>query len=158
MTEHTELPLDPDAPTTAAEEAEAATLMRSLADDAPHETADFARALKAAHSPAALPEDLHRALIAKHVHAPPARGQLVRITFAASFAVWAAAAAWVFYARFQSARFDEEEASAMRRSRTTAALFSEPFRTGERSARIDRIAMARAEDYRRNRYGAWGIR
>ncbi len=156
MTEHPELPLDPDAPATEAEAREAAALTNALDSGAEHASADFARALKAAHSPASLPGPDHQALVEKHAAASPSRGKLVRATFAVSFATWAAAAAWVFYARYQSARFDTDLSA--QRSRSTAPLFSEPFRRGERSARIDRIALARAEDYRGNRYGSWGVR
>ena len=44
------------------------------------------------------------------------------------------------------------------KARTTQPLFSEPFRTGEASARIDRIASARASDFRDNRFTKWGVR
>jgi hypothetical protein len=44
-------------------------------------------------------------------------------------------------------------------ARSTQALFDAPFaRTGGESARIDRIAMARAQDYRDNQFAAWGVR
>jgi hypothetical protein len=41
---------------------------------------------------------------------------------------------------------------------STASLFSEPFETGETTARIDLIASARGRDLRDNRYAAWGVR
>jgi hypothetical protein len=44
------------------------------------------------------------------------------------------------------------------RVRSTQPLFDEPFRSGETSARIDRIALARAADYRDNRFAKWGVR
>ncbi len=47
------------------------------------------------------------------------------------------------------------------RSRSTDDLFdpAEKFPvSGEESARIDRIALARASDLRQNRYAAWGVR
>jgi hypothetical protein len=44
------------------------------------------------------------------------------------------------------------------KARTTQPLFSEPFKAGETSARIDRIASARAADFRDNRFTKWGVR
>jgi hypothetical protein len=49
----------------------------------------------------------------------------------------------------------------MNRSRSTMDLFDPvmPFaRTGGQSARIDRIAGARAAELRENRFVAWGVR
>lgn len=44
-------------------------------------------------------------------------------------------------------------------TRSTAELFDAPFaRQGGESARIDRIATARASDLRQNRYAMWGVR
>ena len=41
----------------------------------------------------------------------------------------------------------------------TQPLFDEPFeKTGSKSAQIDRIAMARAGDYRKNQFSRWGVR
>jgi hypothetical protein len=46
-----------------------------------------------------------------------------------------------------------------KRARSTAELFDAPFaRQGGESARIDRIASARASDLRENRYAMWGVR
>ena len=47
------------------------------------------------------------------------------------------------------------------RARSADALFdaTTPFpRHGEESARIDRIASARAADLRQNRFAAWGVK
>jgi len=52
-------------------------------------------------------------------------------------------------------------ATALIRARSTEELFdaATPFpRSGEESARIDRIAAARASDLRANRFAAWGVR
>ena len=44
-------------------------------------------------------------------------------------------------------------------SRSTQALFSDRFApTGGETARIDRIAMARAADLRDNEFAKWGVR
>jgi hypothetical protein len=53
------------------------------------------------------------------------------------------------------------DASAMIRARSAAGLFdaSTPFpKSGGESARIDRIAAARATDLRANRFAKWGVR
>lgn len=44
------------------------------------------------------------------------------------------------------------------RVRSTQELFDEPFRSGEAAARIDKIAVARASDYRDNRFAKWGVK
>jgi hypothetical protein len=44
------------------------------------------------------------------------------------------------------------------RARSTQELFREPFKAGESSARIDRIASARASDLRNNHFARWGVR
>jgi hypothetical protein len=50
-------------------------------------------------------------------------------------------------------------AASLTPTRSTQALFDEPFaRTGGQSARIDRIASARAADLRENRFARWGVR
>ena len=44
------------------------------------------------------------------------------------------------------------------RARSTQPLFDEPFKVGDASARIDKIAVARASDFRGNRFAQWGVR
>jgi hypothetical protein len=49
--------------------------------------------------------------------------------------------------------------AAFASSRSTQSLFPEPFAsTGGETARVDRIAMARAADLRDNEFARWGIR
>jgi hypothetical protein len=44
-------------------------------------------------------------------------------------------------------------------SHSTQSLFPEPFAgTGGQTARVDRIAMARAADLRENEFARWGVR
>jgi hypothetical protein len=42
-------------------------------------------------------------------------------------------------------------------SRSTAALFSERFAPGHATERIDRIAVARERELRKNRFASWGV-
>ncbi len=50
------------------------------------------------------------------------------------------------------------DASALRYARSTQPLFHEPFAArGGASARVDRIASARAEDLRENRFAQWEV-
>jgi hypothetical protein len=47
--------------------------------------------------------------------------------------------------------------TALALSRSTAELFPEGIpRSGGTSVRVDRIAYARAQDYRQNRFARWG--
>lgn len=149
--------LDPDTPVSAAEQAEAEALRNALETGRENNAGAFANALRlGAHSGELSPE-ANRALIADSMKsAPPAHGRLIRATFGGALVVWAAAAALVLYARSQSARFDGE--GEPRQARSTTPLFSEPFRVGQKSARIDRIAIARADDFREDRFGRWGVR
>ena len=112
-------------------------------------------ALRAAWSPRELPAEEHRAIVARaleggKVVAFRRRTTLVRVAFATT--VLAAAAAVLVYV----GRPPNEAPIA--RSRSTQPLFSEPFKSGEASARIDRIAIARAADHRDNRFAKWGVR
>jgi hypothetical protein len=50
------------------------------------------------------------------------------------------------------------EDGALRKARTTQPLFDEPFHAGETSARIDKIAIARAADYRDNYFAKRGVK
>lgn len=110
-------------------------------------------ALRNAWDPKGLPPDEHRAIVARALEArvvPLRRSNVVRITFTAS--ALAIAAAVVLYV---SAPPRE---TPMARSRSTQDLFTEPFKSGETTARIDKIAYARASDYRDNRFAKWGVR
>ena len=123
-------------------------------------------ALRAAWCPAPLAEAEHRAIVEKAVGAGvareddgpsnvvplrPRRTRLAVVTtttvlaFAASIIVWITSA-------------PSESEAPLARARSTQSLFDEPFKAGETSARIDRIAVARASDYRDNRFAKWGVR
>lgn len=53
---------------------------------------------------------------------------------------------------------DQRTMAPLARARSTQPLFDEPFKPGETSARIDKIAIARATDFRDNRFAKWGVR
>jgi hypothetical protein len=113
-------------------------------------------ALRAAFCPKDLSAEEHRAIIARAlgttVASGPARPKtnVIRIAFTSSALAIAAAIALYLSAPPKEA--------PMARSRSTQPLFSEPFKAGETSARIDKIALARASDYRDNRFAKWGVR
>lgn len=117
-------------------------------------------ALRAAIAPTPLPASEHDAIVARvfegaaRREAP--RGRVIRVAFGVS-AVLAVAAAVLLWIRRPETP-EPRGASALINVRSTQPLFDEPFRTGEASARIDRIAMARSSDLRENRFSRWGLR
>ncbi len=127
------------------------------------DAAHLARALRAAFSPTALDEASHQAIIdaalakmpARVVAIGGARSRVIRVAFGVMTGGLALAASIVFVVT--SAPLHVSEAP-LAQARTTQPLFSEPFKPGETSARIDRIASARASDFRDNRFTKWGVR
>ena len=130
----------------------------------------FAHALRSAFAPAAIDADVHRAMVDAALARMPAtkmpaevvpirvrvaRPALVRVAFGLVTGGLALAAS-VFLVVTSAPTHGTE--SPLARARTTQPLFSEPFRPGETSARIDRIASARASDFRDNRFTKWGVR
>jgi hypothetical protein len=124
--------------------------------------------LRAAWSPADLSEAEHHAIIAKAIGAPGVKGKVVSITAAraqtrtmrlvvvTTTSVLALAASIIVW--IGTAPPNQSEAP-LAKARSTQPLFGEPFKAGENtSARIDKIAMARASDYRDNRFAKWGVR
>jgi len=153
-----------DLPMSAEEIAVAEELRVALEDGA--RAPEIVTALRAAWSPTALAEAEHRAIVEKAVgggvarqdDAPsnvvPLRPHTMRravvttttvLAFAASIIVWITSA-------------PSQSEAPLARARSTQSLFDEPFKAGESSARIDRIAGARASDYRDNRFAKWGVR
>jgi hypothetical protein len=141
----------------AAEELRNALEGRSTRPDAAG--AELAVALRSAWNPSELTEAEHRAILARCV-SPPAqvlafrrRAPAMRVVVIATSSVLAVAASIVVWiATAPSAE------APLAKARSTQPLFDEPFRAGETSARIDRIAIARASDYRDNRFAKWGVR
>lgn len=164
--------------TPSAEEQALAALLRDALDPthASHErrerlaegasTVQLAQALRAAFAPAALDADDHRAILdaalakmpeqrGSNVVALRRRATVARVAFGFVAGGLALAASVVFVVT--SAPGPGSEAP-LAKARTTQPLFSEPFKAGETSARIDRIASARAADFRDNQFTKWGVR
>lgn len=148
---HAEL-LD-ELPRSGEETAMAEELRDALARGAPPEVVT---ALRAAWSPHALDERDHHALVeaavgGERANVLPFRRPQRGVAFVGgALALAAAIAFWI--------GAPSNDAAPLARTRSTTPLFNEPFRDGEGSARIDRIAIARAADYRDNRFSSWGVR
>jgi hypothetical protein len=160
--------LDPDAPATAEEAAEAEALRDALEREAPNAKADLARALSLSNAPRTIAEGDHKGIVeeailrgeARRARSHQRRG---RATFAVATGLALAAAVALTLGRMS---FDSVALPASATAvaplvpvRSTQPLFREPFaRVGGESARIDRIASSRAADLRDNRFAAWGVR
>jgi hypothetical protein len=157
-------PDDPDAPPSEEEIAQSDALRRALDDPSiPNEAADLARAASLAHAPRPIDRAEHRRIVDSALGRRPASrgGLLIRVSFGAGAALaLAAGVAIVMGPVGGEAPTSSATASArMIPVRSTQSLFDEPF--GARSsgsARIDRIAMARASDFRENEFSRWGAR
>ena len=158
-----------DVTPTAEEQEYALALREALAvERAPREadqaTIHLAHALRMAHAPRAIDPAEHRRLVDAALATMPAakkndvpatrRDNVVRIAFGALAGGLALAASIVLVVTSAPSHGEAPLAKA----RTTQPLFSEPFKAGETSARIDRIASARALDFRDNRFRKWGVR
>lgn len=150
-------------------EVEAARALRDSLQDAsiPSAGAELARALGAAWAPKEISEQEHRAIVAKALEGMPKRepARVVALGRARSVRIAAAVvtgglalAASVFFLLQPKALQPSPGEAPLARARSTQPLFGEPFKPGEASARIDRIASARASDYRDNRFAKWGVR
>jgi hypothetical protein len=154
---------DPDAPASEQERAAADELREALGDPRrPSDDADLARALSSAWSPRDLPAGEHRALVERALerHRQVRRsGRVIRVSFGVG-AIVALAAGVLLVLR--TSRLDEPRVrveAGLVASRSTQALFPDRFApAGGETARIDRIAMARAADLRDNEFAKWGVR
>jgi hypothetical protein len=164
-----------DAAPTAAERRAAEHLRDALeADSEDGEAAELCRALRLAYRPGEIDPEWNEALIRKTLRNRASGAGAGRRAFAfvgaALVGVSAMAAGVALMLRAASEHDPMEYASKapaaavhepLIRSRSTAELFdpSTPFpRSGGESARVDRIAGARASDLRANRFAAWGVR
>ena len=145
---------DPDAPPSEEELAESQRLREAL-DDASkdHPDAELLRAVQSAARPKLLPDaELERAVAGSLGKPSSSGGVVIRVVFGAGLLVAAAAVAIVYL------KTPHEAPEALVRVRSTQSLFSERFEArGGESARIDRIAMARAADLRENHFARWGV-
>lgn len=152
--------VDDEPPPTADELAEAARLRDALeaADDA-HPLAALALATRAAANPSDLAPGRAEALAAAAVAPRPGdatRVRRLRGAFASATATLALAAGTVLALR------TPPEPAHLRAARSTEPLFVVPAGTDEAprtsTARIDRIAVARSDDFRDNRFARWGVK
>ncbi|HEX8790148.1 MAG TPA: hypothetical protein VF765_04300 [Polyangiaceae bacterium] len=125
-----------------------------------HELPDpeLARVLRAAWSPDDLSVEEHRKLVAQAI--APRRSKVVRVSFGASAILALAASVLLAVWTDRGPRPGPPSVGpTLSLSRSTQSLFAQPFapRGGE-SARVDRIAMARAADLRENQFAKWGVR
>jgi hypothetical protein len=166
---------DPDEP-VAEEEREAAEQLRAALERGEHGRGDHGElieALRAASGPESLSARRHDDILSRALGAagPSAsnvvdlaakrRGKVAAGAFGAIAAVVAAAAATVlvFRGEEKTASVSAAAPSPPAVSRSTSELFSQQFPiTGGTTDRIDRIAYARQQDLRENRFLAWGVR
>jgi hypothetical protein len=122
--------------------------------------ADLARSLRLLGSPPPLDPAKNDVLIAQALRGSSRRGgTVVYATFGAA-AVLALAAGFAVVFGSGGPRIDgESRAPSLALSRPSGDLFDTSFPTkGGTTARVDRIASARAREYRDNRFAAWGAR
>jgi hypothetical protein len=160
-----------EAASTAVERA-AAERLRSELDGAPaaSEAGVLAEAVRAAARPASL-DQAHNTRLIEAALRRPLRRRLAAVrrlapATAATVAAFAALAAGVALFVGRSPTTPSGGAvvapiAALVHTRSADDLFdaATPFpRTGEESARMDRIVSSRAADLRRNRFAAWGVK
>jgi hypothetical protein len=154
---------DPDAPASQEESAEAEKLREALEDPRRASAdAELARALSSAWSPRDLTPGQHAQLVdaalARH-DGTQRRGKVIRASFGASAIVALAASVLLAVWSGRPPPDATRLAAGLAVSRSTQPLFHDRFApTGGESARIDRIAMARAADLRDNEFAKWGVR
>ncbi len=149
-----------EAASTSAERAAAEQLRVDLDRGLPP---PLAQALRVALRPTDLDPARNEALIAGALRAPLRKSPLRRIAPATMAALTGLAALAASVALFLGRPPAPRPAATAElvRARSADDLFdaTTPFpRHGEESARIDRIASARAADLRRNRFAAWGVK
>ena len=161
---------EPDDPISEEEVREAEALRRALDGEARDDVDDDARAaaellgaLKASHAPAEIDPAAHHAIVARALAAAK-RGQsagagakVVRLSFGIA-ATFAAAAAVFFVLRAPRHDDSDRDRGLPFASRSTQELFDAPFVVGGTTARVDRIAMTRAAEFRDNQFARWGVR
>jgi hypothetical protein len=155
---------EPDAPPSEEELRAAERLRASLEPghaDAPlHPDAELAEAVRSAARPSRLSSERHRTILDRSLAARP-KGRVIYVVFGgvASLAAMAASVALVMRSNAPRTSAALEAPPAMAVSRSTAQLFPEGIPvTGGTSDRVDRIAYARAQDLRENRFARWGVR
>jgi len=122
---------------------------------------DMVVALKAAWNPAPIDAEAHRTIVDRAtaravVQLKPSsrRMNIAIVTTTTAFALAASVIVWITAGPTIGLKGE----LAIAKARSTQPLFDEPFKTGEASARIDRIAMARSSDYRDNFFARRGVK
>ena len=152
---------------------------RGRGDDDAVRAAELVQSIRAAVTPMSLSEDRHRAMLDRALGAgtggdvrpadgPRARERAPRrkvvylaLGTGASLLAMAAAVALVIRSEQRASPMAARASAAPRPvlalARSTTDLFSESFpRSGKTTDRVDRIAYARAQDLRENRFARWG--
>jgi hypothetical protein len=118
---------------------------------------ELARVLRAAWSPEDLSPEEHKKLVTQAI--APRRATVVRVSFGASALLALAASILLVVWSDKPPKPGPNLGPVLSLSRSTQSLFARPFApTGGESARVDRIAMARAADLRENEFAKWGVR
>src|SRR5262249_16992375 len=81
------------------------------------------------------------------------RGTVVRVAFGVSVGALALAAGFLILINAP-----KTNGAPLARARSTQPPFSQPFKPGDAGARTHKSAIARAGDYRDNRFAKWGVR
>ncbi|MCA9642407.1 MAG: hypothetical protein KC492_17015 [Myxococcales bacterium] len=160
---------DPFAEADEEEQAESERLREALDLGESHPLADLARSVHAAADPGRIDavrnqELLEAALAGADRGSKGGNAKVIRVAFGAVTAVLAAAAGMLLWVQTQGDAPNAAPSSIQAASqelavsRSTASLFHEKFDTKHTSERVDRIAMARAKELRKNRYASWGAR
>lgn len=151
---------DPFRTPTEQERRDAELLARALEGSAKHTDADLARSLGLAFGrrgdddARAATRTAERTLSSRGFGTSRRRNVLVVAFGIASGALAIAASALLV---LRSAPVEDARAPDLVLSRSLAPLFAPEAAPLEPSARLDRIAEARARDFRNNRYAAWGL-
>ena len=136
-----------------ADELALATALRDALGEDP-----VAAALVAAWRPTELTDSEHTAILARALAASQADTKSNVIAFRLRRAALATTTALAFAASVVVWIGNVRTELPLAQARSTQALFDEPFHAGEASARIDRIAVARASDLRDNQFAKWGAK
>jgi hypothetical protein len=156
---------DPDAPPTPAELASAERLRRALentdSDVRANPDWELLQSIRSAVAPSSLSEERHRRILSASL-SRKRTGKVIYLAFGGAASVAAMAAALVLVLgqlRPESTAAVAQASRGLAVSRSAADLFPEGIpRAGGTTERIDRIAYARAQDLRENRFARWGIR
>jgi len=139
-----------------ADELALATALRDALGEDP-----VATALAAAWRPTELSDAEHEVLLARALSVLPAADKSNVVAFRLRRAALATTTVLAFAASvvvWMGNVRTELPLGKLAQPRSTQALFDEPFHPGEASARIDRIAVARASDLRDNQFAKWGAK